>query len=235
MESRSSVKWKPTGKSDPRWDRRRCRHLDLAPALVAADGAEYLRSLVASYPLFVLLLPIGAFGWWGASRGKWWPFASWAGLCLVAYPFYFAKVGGDFMEYRFSIRLLPTPVVFAGPGFGLAADRSAVPALVLVPGCCPLLETEVRLEKPFTGQSLHEMNRYADHAKAVGKAFRSALPADTVVATTLVGTVAFSDLRIVDQWGIADPVTAHKDVGRRFIRGHIKFADRQPLRAPSSL
>jgi len=51
------------------------------------------------------------------------------------------------------------------------------------------------------------------------------LPPDTVIATTLVGTVTYySGLRTIDQWGLADRFVAHLPANRIGYRGHAKRA-----------
>jgi hypothetical protein len=72
-------------------------------------------------------------------------------------------------------------------------------------------------------QTLPEMQHYVDDGTSVGKAL-ARLPPDTVVATTLIGTIGYySGLRLVDQWGLVDPDVRTRPPRHPFVRGHLKF------------
>jgi hypothetical protein len=72
-------------------------------------------------------------------------------------------------------------------------------------------------------QSLDVMQRYVDQGTSVGQAL-AALPRDTAVATTLIGTLGYySGLRIIDQWGLVDSGVRSRPARDRFERGHVKF------------
>jgi hypothetical protein len=127
------------------------------------------------------------------------------------------------MEFRLCLHFLPT-IICAG----VVALVSLVPwtylncgvLTVIILGMCL---SPVRLETSYYMQSLEEMARYVADGTQVGQALRS-LPRDTRIATTLIGTVGFySELPIVDQWGLVDRSVRERQPRQTFVRGHVVF------------
>ena len=65
----------------------------------------------------------------------------------------------------------------------------------------------------------------------VGKKLKEVLPNDTVVATTLAGSISyFSELPVVDQWGLSESYVRHQAAPKDYKRGHVKPAPKEYLR-----
>ena len=91
--------------------------------------------------------------------------------------------------------------------------------------CLALAVTPRYMELTYGMQTQREMNSYARTGREVGMRLREVVPADTVIATTLAGTVAYySKLTTIDQWGLNDAYVAHMPERPRFHRGHVKGA-----------
>jgi len=198
-------------------------------------------------------LVAGASYWWGFLRSAWQviPLAglavfgalsarSWrlrrlclySLLCFVGYGLYVAKVGGDFMQYRFAWP--PYLALSAGGLAGLSelARRQVAPAALLGVAIGSLSALPPVLEHEYAMQSLAEMDDYTRLGLEVGPALDEALPAGTRVATTLAGTLSFgSSLHIIDQWGLNDREVAQGESLPVFQRGHYKPATEALLRA----
>jgi arabinofuranosyltransferase len=209
----------------------------------AADGVHldagiaYVTSFVQSYPsTLVLVLLLGAATF--MARGPAFSFLLYGSLGVALHIAYVLKVGGDFMEYRFMWEVWPLLVGGAIVGAGLIAVRaravSALGAVLAVAGA----GTPTLLEKKFGMQSLPQMDSYARLGERVGSALGRALPAGTVVSTTLAGTGYFMPgVTTIDQWGLNDRFVAHTKL-HRFIeiegfnaRGHLKYAPLDYLRS----
>lgn len=194
-------------------------------------GLAYLDSFLKSDPQVWLLLPLAASAVFLVRAPHWRGFSVYAGLATAFYVAYVVKVGGDFMHYRFMFHIYPLFVVLAAVGVVSLAWRSRVLAAICV--VAPLTQSQA----PFVGegkygmQSLEAMNVYAHEGKAPGRRLGEALPPDTIIATTLAGTIAYySKLTTVDQWGLNDRhVAKQRKVGRP-TRGHEKAATTQYLR-----
>jgi len=152
-------------------------------------------------------------------------------LCAGGYAFYTAKVGGDFMQYRFA---WPAYLVLSAGGLaGLSelARRQVGPAALLGLAVGALALLPPVLEHEYAMQSLAEMDGYTRLGLEVGPALDEALPPGTRVATTLAGTISYgSSLHIVDQWGLNDRGIAQGRPLEVFQRGHYKPATAEALR-----
>jgi hypothetical protein len=157
--------------------------------------------------------------------------AGWALLCVALYALYIARVGGDFMQYRFAWQVYP---LLAGAGLlGLIelARRSLPAAALVAVGLAAVSLRPPVLESDYGMQSLAEMNAYAERGSEVGRQLAERLPAGTVIATTLAGTVSYySGLEVVDQWGLNDREIARGPGLEHFKRGHYKPAAPEYLR-----
>jgi arabinofuranosyltransferase len=188
-----------------------------------ASGLAYAWAFLLSYPAVPLLLPALALvivrgGQRFAAR------LALAGTALLfGYGACLVRVGGDFMDYRLFWHVLPVVLVaeivavtdvLGATRWMQAAVTAAVLGLAFVPP---------RLESVYYMQTLPEMQHYVDDGTLVGKGL-ARLPQDTVVATTLIGTIGYySGLRLVDQWGLVDADVRSRPPRQPFVRGHLKF------------
>jgi len=203
-----------------------------ADQLSFGPGVRYLLAYLVNSPQVLALLPAAVaapvLAW--RTRHRW--FALWAAITLTLHVAYVAKVGGDCMYYRFLFELYPTFVCLAGLGVVLLLrSRALVIGLATPLLAAALSRTPPHLEKTYGMQSLEEMDRYARLGRRVGERLREVLPPGTLISTTLIGTIGYySGLPIVDQWGLVDPVTAHKPGRDLTYRGHAKPALKPYLR-----
>jgi hypothetical protein len=196
-----------------------------------AAGVAYLASFVRSAWQVVPLAGLAGFGAWAARSWRVRRLCVYALLCAVGYALYIAKIGGDFMQYRFAWP--PYLVLAAGGLAGLAelARRQLAAAGLLAVAIGSLSTLPPVLEHEYAMQSLAEMDAYTALGLEVGPALDRVLPPGTQVATTLAGTVSYgSRLRIVDQWGLNDRTVARGTALEKFQRGHYKPATPEYLR-----
>jgi hypothetical protein len=161
---------------------------------------------------------------------------AWALSSLFVYCLYVVRVGGDFMHYRFMFQAYPTLAVAALVAVAQLLSATSRRRLVAALAAYALLlglgsYGHVRFEQHYHMQSLPEMDGYTGLGRRVGETLERALPAGTVIATTLAGTVAYySQLETIDQWGINDKFVAHQTVVGARPRGHVKAAPESYLR-----
>lgn len=188
-------------------------------------GATYLKTYLQGSPHLLLLLPFllsAPFIYWSTPlRG----FTLFSTFSLLLYGVYVLKVGGDFMHYRFMFEIYPLTICLAALGLLEGLKRLWKPALICIILAVGLSTTPPLLEKRFAMQSLPEMNDYVRVGKLVGECLGATMPHDTVIATTLAGTISYySKLTTIDQWGINDPMVARQPSHPITYRGHVKFA-----------
>jgi hypothetical protein len=196
-----------------------------------AAGLAYLAGFLRSAWQVVPLVGLAGFGAWAARSWRVRRLCVYALLCAAGYALYIAKVGGDFMQYRFAWP--PYLVLAAGGLAGLAelARRQLAAAAALAVAIGVFSALPPVLEHEYAMQSLGEMDAYTRLGLEVGPALDRALPPGTQVATTLAGTLSYgSRLRIVDQWGLNDRTVARGPALPKFQRGHYKPATPEYLR-----
>ena len=154
------------------------------------------------------------------------PIAVYCGLSLVVYTGYVARVGGDFMEYRFMHHVYPLVILLAALGVGRAEPVAREGTLIALALSVAGTAGPRILENRYTMQSLEEMASYAQLGRLVGTALPRVLPEETVIATRLAGALPYySRLRTVDQWGLNDAAVSRRgDAVNRFQRGHMRVA-----------
>jgi hypothetical protein len=193
-------------------------------------GIEYLFGFLRSCPVSLVLVALTLFASLAAQDPRSRAFARYAGIALLAQAIFVAKVGGDFMEYRLLWEYWPVLVAGAAMGaFELLRRSLALTALALAASLA-LARTPVVLEMEHGMQSVQEMDGIAQRTRLVGVALNAALPPDTVIATRAAGMAYFlPGLRVIDQWGLNDPVVSHSPVPGIRTRGHVKQASRDYL------
>jgi arabinofuranosyltransferase len=205
-------------------------------------GAWYVATVVRARPEVGALLVAALIGLL-LSRGRSRAVISYGLLYAALYALYLIKVGGDFMEYRFMWMVYPTVMLAGLRGLVVIGDRKLVAGAVGAALMVGLTFTQRPTEKDSLGlpvmvgdrygfQSLEGMNSMVEtEGIPVGKKLGEVLPRDTVVATTLAGTISYySDLRIVDQWGLNEPYVRHQEAPPTYLRGHVKPAPMEYLK-----
>jgi len=199
-----------------------------------AVGFAYLRAFAANSPQVWILEALAGLGlvlgWRSAQR----ELVLFCLLSLLLFATYVAKIGGDFMYYRFAFEVYPLAVCAAAVGLQQLARREPrgwLAALALAGVAAALSTTRPVLDKARGMQSMDEMNGYAVLGGILGARLRDALPPDTIIATTLAGTIPYySHLVTIDQWGLGDHFVAHLPAERITYRGHAKRAPIDYLR-----
>lgn len=147
-------------------------------------------------------------------------------LSLGLYVIYVAKVGGDFMEYRFAFEVIPLLV------WGLARGASERPrtTLSIAVAALALAALPPRMENEFGMNTIDEMNELVEDGLEIGAKLRETLPPDTRISTALAGTLPYEFGGFtVDEWGLNDAAIAHQpDVPIKF-RGHVKLGSNEYL------
>ncbi len=185
-------------------------------------GVRYVVAFLRHSPWVLFLAPFGLWGglWARLDRAR--AFGAFALLALGLHTAYVVKVGGDFMQYRFMWEVVPLFIgllvvglrAFPSPGFALVSVLLAV----------PFATVETHLEGQHGMHEVLQMNEYTRFGVRVGTAL-SRLPHDTLVATTLAGTVGYySRLPVLDEWGLNDRYVAHLQMDHFAARGHVKQA-----------
>lgn len=149
---------------------------------------------------------------------------------LTSWLAYVALVGGDFMELRFIVPVMPLLFVCVACALRKLESRALAGALVAL----PILFSAIHAHS-FVGTSdVESVDSLRDHVesegwRAMGVRLREILGrANATIATTAAGAIPYeSRLKTVDMLGLTDPWVAHH--GRTFSEtpGHFRVA---PLR-----
>lgn len=198
------------------------------------QGLAYTAEFLGRYNLWLLLwLPPIAFLLQWKRELKAPSFVAPCAAFVVLYSCYVIRIGGDFMEGRFFIPVLPflylllewsirnfklrrvwTTVGLALLILSSAADRNRLPEHTIVNGI-----TDERTWQPVVEAWLHE-----------GEVMGRSLPPGTMVATDAVGAFGWtSRLPILDTLGLTDRTVAHLPITQRARPGHEKAAPVQYL------
>ncbi|MDC3958601.1 hypothetical protein KEG38_32400 [Polyangium jinanense] len=176
-------------------------------------------------------------------------------LSLLVYGRYVVKVGGDFMEHRFFVSLLPILAVGTEVSLRYRLRELAGPARALVGSVAALAVAvavlPVRVLKPYEKRwNLAEENTfypvknvfpfesgsiYAGMGERVHKTFiaRGLRPKLSIDCIGLVGW--YADLPIVDAYGLANRRIAHKSIEKRGRPGHEKRGSLEDLLAEGAV
>lgn len=188
-------------------------------------GIAYLAAFAQSAWQVVPLAGLAVFGALAARAPGERRASRYALLVAAGSALYIAKVGGDFMHFRFA--WAPYLVLALGGLVGLVelARRGVLAAAGIALGIGVLSFSPPVHEHEYAMQTLPEMDAYTALGREVGPALARELPPDAVIATTLAGTIAYtSRLVVVDQWGLNDREVARGEPIEHFQRGHYKPA-----------
>jgi hypothetical protein len=189
------------------------------------SGLAYVAGYVVNSPSVLVMAALATVGLsltWRTRFRAWQVF-----LCgfLLLHTMYVVKVGGDFMYYRFMFEALPFLVSAAASGLALLRVRREWITPVIAAACVSLSMTPRYLEQVYAMQSVWEMDSYVALGREVGLRLRDTVPEDTVIATSLAGTVPYyAGLITIDQLGLNDAAVARQPVPETFGRGHVKIA-----------
>jgi arabinofuranosyltransferase len=199
------------------------------PWVYPASGITYLSTFASEYRLG-LLAPILIVG---ALAGRHYRQT----IFVVAFVAYVCLIGGDVMEFRFMVPILPVLALFLSDGCRHVCNRvPGDPARRAVGvGCIALI---VALQLPsITGfeprrgiPSLEQLARGTARWSAVGRWLSRYARPDEPVATTAAGAIPFySDLPAVDMHGLCDRSIARLPVETRGRVGHERLPSREYL------
>jgi arabinofuranosyltransferase len=205
-------------------------------------GAWYVATVVRANPEVGGLL-IAALVGLVLSSGRARTVIAYGVIYAAVYALYLIKVGGDFMEYRFMWTVYPMIMLSGFRAVAVIGERKRVAGALGVAVLVGLTFTQRPTDKDHLGlpvmvgdgygfQSLEGMSFMVEQEGIpVGKKMKEVLPPDTVVATTLAGTISYySDLPIIDQWGLNEPYVRDQEAPPTYLRGHVKPAPREYLK-----
>ena len=173
-----------------------------------------------------------------------------AGLTLVLYGAYVVKVGGDFMEHRFFVPLLPIVAVAMEVGLRhrmrtASTARGEVALLGAVAAMAAVALVPVRLigpgEKRWYMAAEHTFypvahvfplrlrSGYAAEGQSLHRLFVEKGVRPRIVGDAIGMVGYYSDLHIVDALGLTNRYIAHKPVHHRGRPGHEKFGTPEEL------
>ena len=204
-------------------------------------GGSYLGTVVYAVPETAALLLIALAGV-ALSKGRTRALIGYGVLYVTFYALYLLKVGGDFMEYRFMWTIYPVLMLAGLRALLVIGERRRVASAF----CAALLVGLTFTQRlPGTdrygfpniirdGYAIlgHEViNLMVEEGTLVGTTLKAVLPPDTIISTTLAGTVPyFSELPTIDQWGLSEPYVRHQRPPSGYARGHVKAATDEYLK-----
>lgn len=200
------------------------------------QGWKYLAEFAQRYFLWVWL-PFAVLGAWcygveadrrlriGSVR------AGMLALCVV-HVLYVVRVGGDFMEGRFFVAVLPLYYLLAESGLRVIIGRFGYGVVPTAIATLAMGATAIGKEVIARGQiqdGITDERAWQPTVKrwlVEGEVLGRKLPAGTLVATDSLGAFGWaSKLPIIDLLGLTDATVAHQPLERRVRPGHEKFAE----------
>jgi arabinofuranosyltransferase len=199
------------------------------PWVYPISGVRYLGMFASEYRLG-LLAPILLVGALAARRHL-------QLLFVMAFAAYVCLIGGDLMEFRFMVPILPALALFLSDGCRLLSGRAGGRAAGrwMSIGCVVLVAL---LQLPslagFTPRegmpSLEQLARSTRRWSAVGQWLGHYAREGEVVATTAAGAIPYySDLPTIDMHGLSDRSIAQLPVDARGRVGHERVVSREYL------
>jgi len=193
------------------------------------QGLTYLWEFVSRYFLWVFFPVLLAALWRGfCGRGASNPLVWMMAVYCLLHSLYVVRVGGDFMEGRLFIPIMPFLYLLIERSIREVVRLRMVRAFVWA---ALILSTAVNHEVIEPGRIRRGITDERSWVPAVkawygeGLAFGKHLPSDTIVATDAVGAFGYaSRLPIIDTVGLTDETVAHQPLERRSRPGHEKAA-----------
>lgn len=136
---------------------------------------------------------------------------------LVLWLLYVIRVGGDFMEFRFLVPVLPLFFVFFTELVCSTVDHRAMQTALVIMVFCGSLIHATGFDTPMIGPDIERTRQLESHltepdqnwigiGKKLGELFGGS---DVVIATTAAGAIPyFSKLQTIDMFGLNDPWVA---------------------------
>ena len=193
------------------------------------QGWSYLWAFASSYWLLplALLLPLGFRRLAGPDHRL----AATAVAVLTAWCVYIASVGGDFMEFRFMVPILPVLFVLIGWFCWCHIRRRVFRRMILGVVLLGSVSHQMRFRPTDGIESVAELaahlHRPVQDWEGVGRRLGALFaPADQVLlATTAAGAIPYhSRLRTIDMLGLTDPWIARRGKAFGAQRGHERVA-----------
>jgi arabinofuranosyltransferase len=207
-------------------------------------GLYYVRTFLeaqAWFPAILALLTLAGFAVGRVAGARMEPILlvlSWAIGLWLAYVLY---VGGDFMEFRLLVPVIPMYVIIGYTVLGRLPGRVAglVTPLVLVlavganlyhrniyDGFSVLIESTTALHDPMT----RPHTSWVATGEALHRLFHTGSPQDVRIATRAAGAIPYhSDLPTVDQFGLNDRHVAMHGLPHAARPGHRRIASTEYL------
>jgi arabinofuranosyltransferase len=186
-------------------------------------GVAYLAAFVLSYPHVLALAALGVVGAAFAPVGAPRTLALWAVSSLALFAVYVAKVGGDFMQYRFAFEAYPLLCAAAGIGLCALAQRAGFTSVVLASLLTVSGVGKPVMEDRFGMQDFPTMRKFWYDGSRTGPFLRKYLPENVVLSASNAGMAYYSDRTTIDELGLNDRVVAHQ-TEQMHVRGHVKRA-----------
>lgn len=143
---------------------------------------------------------------------------------------YVIKVGGDFMEFRFFVPVLPLLAILVGHSIGLLERRSLRLLLVTMLVCASLYHARFYAGSPtvepiysLQGRLLREDSDWIGVGKAL-RAYFGGWQDPVTIATSAAGAIPYySKLRTIDMLGLNDRWVARHGVHMAYAPGHTRY------------
>ena len=153
--------------------------------------------------------------------------------CLMIWSIYIVRVGGDFMEYRFALMLLPFTCVLIAAVLTLAGISNATQVFVLLLLAGASFQnnlSEGGRPKGVEGRGSLWAHVYhpAHDWKGIGQALHKNMPANVRIATTAAGAIPyFSGLYTLDMLGLNNAWVAKHGIDNPGMPGHQRITSFQ--------
>jgi arabinofuranosyltransferase len=199
------------------------------------QGFTYLWEFAQRYSLWLLapLILAAILKWKKINFPRGHLILAMAVFCVVHIA-YVVWVGGDFMEGRFFVPILPFLYLICEYLIRVLLNRPLIVGLALM--CLPLTSV---VDRPII-EARRIQNGIADERTWLpvvqlwyleGQVFGKQLPQNALIATDAVGAFGYaSRLPILDTLGLTDEIVAHNTLKARSRPGHEKFASLEYLK-----